>query len=110
MIHMKDGTSLSLEKAALDILTEKELRSGPCKMRDDGTLIRDAMGVIENHTWDGKQCVPGRFVKNENFRISLFAHNDTQPSYIGYKNDPDSCKARSREMARWLMKKKWPSY
>lgn len=110
MINLTDGTSLSLERAALDILIEKELRSGPCRLREDGTLLRDSIGVLENHTWDGERCVPERHVKNENFRISLHAHNDTQPPHIGYKNDPDSCKARSREMARWLFKKKWPSY
>ena len=110
MINMTDGTSLSLEKAALSILMEKELRSGPCRLREDGTLMRDSIGVLENHTWDGERCVPERTVKNDNFRISIHAHNDTQPRHVGYRNDPKSCQERSREMARWLFKKKWPSY
>jgi len=110
MINMTDGTSLSLEKAALSILMEKELRSGPCRLKEDGTLMRDSIGVLENHTWDGERCVPERTVKNDNFRISIHAHNDTQPRHVGYRNDPKSCQERSREMARWLFKKKWPSY
>ena len=110
MINMKDGTSISLEKAALDILIEKELCSGPCRLKTAGTLIRDSIGVLENHTWNGERCVPERTVKNEHFRISIHAHNDTQPRHVGYRNDPKSCQERSREMARWLFKKKWPNY
>ena len=110
VIHMKNGTSLSLGQAALNLFIEKELCSGPCRLRKDGTLIRDSIGVLENHTWNGERCVPARIVKNEHFRISIHAHNDTQPRHIGYKNDPASCKERTREMLRFLLKKKRPSY
>ena len=111
MINMTDGSKVTIEGAALAILKEKEICSGPCRLRKDGSYIRDAIGVIENHTWNGERCVPERTIKHELFRVALAAHNDTQPRDIGYKNDSKSCSARTREVSRYLMHRwKWPSY
>tara|TARA_R110002020_G_C16270761_1_gene771091 strand:+ start:673 stop:1008 length:336 start_codon:yes stop_codon:yes gene_type:complete len=111
MINMTDGSKVSIEGAALAILKEKELCSGLCRVRDDGTYVRDAIGVIENHTWNGERCVPERTIKHEQFRVAVATHNDTQPREIGYKNDVKSCQSRSREMSRYLFSRwKWPNY
>jgi len=113
MINMTDGSKVSIEGAALAILKEKELCSGLCRVREDGTYIRDAIGVIENHSWnyDLNRCVPERTIKNEQFRVAVATHNDTQPRDVGYKNDVKSCQSRSREMSRYLFNRwKWPNY
>ena len=111
MIKMSDGSSVKIEQASLNIFKEKELCSGPCHIREDGSFIRDAVGVIEEHIWNNGSCTYGRKIVNSDLRFNLHAHNDTQPKEHGYKNTPEACRARSREMARWLMHKfKWPSY
>jgi len=96
---------------------EGRLRSGPCTILD-GVIIRDAVGVIENHkpVWvhdigSNKpvvRCHQERHedMSNEWFKGCLHNENDTQPKEIGYKNDDESMKIRAKHMAKYILGKK----
>ena len=47
-ISFKDETYISFDKVSYLLRREGRLRSGPCTILD-GEIIRDAVGVIENH-------------------------------------------------------------
>ena len=110
-----DGTYMSFDKASYLLRKEGGLRSGPCVILD-GVIIRDALGVIENHkpTWrhDPGSNKPVVFCNKEKgmsngwFRGCINAECDTQPKEIGYKNDDESMKIRAKHMSQYILKKK----
>ena len=103
---------MTFSKASRLLKKEGRLRSGPCVILDAG-IIRDAVGVIENHkpVWvhdvgSNKQIVfcnrEHNGMANEWFRGCIYAEGDTQPREIGYKNDEDSMKIRAKHMSAYL--------
>ena len=111
-ISFRDGTYMTFSEASRRLKKEGLLRSGPCVILD-GVIIRDTVGVIENHQprleYDSGSdksvvhCYPEHNgMKNEWFRICLYAEGDTQPKEIGYKNDEDSMKIRAKHMSEYL--------
>lgn len=116
-ILFNDGTYISFDKASYLLRKEGRLRSGPCGILD-GVIIRDAIGVIENHkpTWvhDPGSNKPVLFcnrehiggMRNEWFKGCINAECDTQPREIGYKNDDESMKIRAKHMAKYILDRK----
>jgi len=95
---------------------EGQLRSGPCVILD-GRIIRNAVGVIENHkpVWmhdvgSNKPVVLCKRahggMRNNWFRSCLHNESDTQPREIGYKNDAESMKIRAKHMSEYILTKK----
>ena len=110
-ISFKDGTSMSFFRASRLLRKEGKLRSGPCVILN-GVPIRDAVGVIENHQpkWvlDGgskKQvvlCNSQRDMANSWFKWCIHAECDTQPREVGYQNNVDAYRIRSKHMSRYI--------
>jgi hypothetical protein len=116
-ITFNDGTDISFDTASYLLKKEVRLRSGPCTILD-GVIIRDVVGVIENHkpTWrydPGSDrpvifCTRGHHggMSNEWFKGCLHNENDTQPREIGYTNDEESMEIRAKHMSQYILKKK----
>jgi len=113
----KDGTYISFDKAAYLLRKESQLRSGPCIILDNGVIIRDAVGVIENHKpiWvnigSGKSTISCPLehrggMNSSWFKWCLNNECDTQPKEIGYKNDDESMRIRAKHMSQYILKKK----
>ena len=116
-ISFKDGTYISFDRVSYLLRKEGRLRSGPCTILD-GVIIRDAVGVIENHkpVWvhdvgSNKPVVlchreRHEDMSNEWFKGCINAECDTQPKEIGYKNDEGSMRIRAKHMAKYILDKK----
>ena len=110
-IKMQSGKRITIEEASLKIYKEGKLCSGPCQMID-GEYVRDALGVIENHSYDeqSKHCHREDAIENQWLRMVICDENATQPRAIGYKDDKESLERRAKHMATYLFKWKWPTY
>jgi len=110
-MYFTDGTCMSFSQASSLLRKEDKLRSGPCVI-SDGIIIRDAVGVIENHQpiWGydiGSKtqvllCNPQHQMQNHWFRGCIHAEGDTQPKEVGYMNDLHSMKVRSKHMSKYF--------
>jgi hypothetical protein len=80
-------------------------------------IIRDAVGVLENHTptWvNDISSKPSIFCNREHrggmssqwFRDCISAECDTQPKEISYKNDDESMRIRAKHMSQYILNKK----
>ena len=110
-MYFADGTHMSFSQASKLLRKEGKLRSGPCVILD-GTIIRDAVGVIENHQprWEYDigsnkevvRCISQRQMTNQWFRGCVNTESDTQPKEVGYMNDLHSMKVRSKHMSKYF--------
>ena len=116
-ISFRDETYISFDRVSYLLRKEGRLRSGPCIILD-GVIIRDTVGVIENHqpVWvhDVGSNKPVVLCNREHrggmsnawFQGCLHNENDTQPKEIGYKNDEESMRIRAKHMAKYILDKK----
>jgi len=115
-IIFKDGTDISFDTASYLLKKEGRLRSGPCAIVE-GVIIRDAVGVLENHkpTWvNDINSKPMIFCNREHrggmsnqwFKSCIDMECDTQPKEISYKNDEESMNIRAKHMSKYILEKK----
>ena len=110
-IYFTDKTHISFNKASKLLRKESRVRSGTCTFFQ-GEFIRDAVGVLENHKpkWEYDiglnkkvmRCKFQRRMSNQWFRECVYNEADTQPRDIGYKNDEDSMRLRSKYMSKYF--------
>ena len=116
LINFTDGSTMSLDEASYLLKAEGKIVSGCCNIYPDGVVIRDAVGVLEDHhpmwmltnngTYKTIICNSTRRISNQWFKGSLHTEANTQPKEVGYSNDEDSMKIRSEHIAQYVLNKK----